>query len=161
MPSQGTNKNRWIALIDEQRKALDPSWRSYDLAVRAHCGAVSQRGRCQRSPRNGRAAPAPCVTVREPTYRGMPAAVRWLDANTAPGKALAAKWYGLPDGAAGALAFAWRDTHTADPDPRAVSMEAIDAAGERIEPRWRRTFGGSVANLTKACGGRAERGVAS
>ena len=85
----------------------------------------------------------------------LPAAVRWLDANTAPGKAPAAKWYGLPDGAAGALAFVWRDTHTEDPDPRAVSMEAIGAAGERIEPRWRRTFGTRAGAVFEA---RAPRG---
>ena len=85
----------------------------------------------------------------------LPAAVRWLDANATPGKVPGAKWYGLPDGAAGALAFAWRRPGDADTDPRAVSMEAIGAAGERIEPRWRRTFGTRAGAVFEA---RAPRG---
>ena len=69
----------------------------------------------------------------------LPATVRWLAREAAPGRDAAAKWYGLPDGAAGVLAFAWRCP--GDADPRAVSLEALAAAGKRIEPRWRRTFG--------------------
>ena len=85
----------------------------------------------------------------------LPAAVRWLDANATPGKVPGAKWYGLPDGAAGALAFAWRRPGDEDTDPRAVSMEAIGAAGKRIEPRWRRTFGTRAGAVFEA---RAPRG---
>ena len=78
----------------------------------------------------------------------LPAAVRWLACEAAPGSDRAAKWYGLPDGAAGAVIFAW--CRPGDADPRAVSMEAIDAAGERIEPRWRRTFGTRAGTVFEA-----------
>ena len=85
----------------------------------------------------------------------LPATVRWLAHEASPGSDRAAKWYGLPDGAAGALVFAWCRPGDADPDPRAVSMEAIGAAGERIEPRWRRTFGTRAGAVFEA---RAPRG---
>ena len=71
----------------------------------------------------------------------LPATVRWLTREAVPGHDAAAKWHGLPDGAVGALAFAWRRPGDADPDPRAVSFEALDAAGRRLAPRWRRTTG--------------------
>ena len=60
----------------------------------------------------------------------LPASVRWLDATAAPKPDRAAKWYGLPAGAAGALTFAWRT-----PDAlAAVSLIAVSDAGERV--RW-------------------------
>ena len=80
----------------------------------------------------------------------LPTTVRWLAHEEAPGSDRAAKWYGLPDGAAGALVFAWCRPGDADPDPRAVSMEAIDATGERLEPRWRRTFGTRAGTVFEA-----------
>ena len=88
----------------------------------------------------------------------LPATVRWLAREAAPGHDPAAKWYGLPDGAAGALVFAWRRPGDADPDPRAVSLESLDAAGKRIEPRWRRTFGTRTGAVFEA---RAPRGDGS
>ena len=65
----------------------------------------------------------------------LPATVRWLAREAAPGHDPAAKWYGLPDGAAGALVFAWRRPGDADPDPRAVTVIAVSAQGERL-PAW-------------------------
>ena len=62
----------------------------------------------------------------------LPATVRWLAREAAPGSDRAAKWYGLPDGAAGALVFAWRDTNNPDPAPRAVSLVAVSTTGERV-----------------------------
>ena len=63
----------------------------------------------------------------------LPAAVRWLACEAAPGSDRAAKWYGLPDGAAGALIFAW--CRPGDADPRAVTVIAVSAKGERL-PAW-------------------------
>ena len=62
----------------------------------------------------------------------LPATVRWLAHEASPGSNRAAKWYGLPDGAAGALAFAWCRPGDADPDPRAVSLVAVSTTGERV-----------------------------
>ena len=62
----------------------------------------------------------------------LPATVRWLAREAAPGSDRAAKWYGLPDGAAGALVFAWRDTNNPDPAPRAVLLVAVCTTGERV-----------------------------
>ena len=62
----------------------------------------------------------------------LPATVRWLAHEEAPGSNRAAKWYALPDGAAGALAFAWRRPGDADPDPRAVSLVAVSTTGKRV-----------------------------
>ena len=47
-------------------------------------------------------------------------------------------WAGLPDGAACAVAFAY---HAPGWVLQAVSLEALDASGERLSPRWRRTVG--------------------
>ena len=63
----------------------------------------------------------------------LPAAVRWLACEASPGSDRAAKWYGLPDGAAGALIFAW--CRPGDADPRAVTVIAVSAKGERL-PAW-------------------------
>ena len=71
----------------------------------------------------------------------LPATVRWLAREAAPGRDKAARWYGLPDGAVGALVFAWRRPGDADLAPVAASMEALDVNGDRLTPRWRRTFG--------------------
>ena len=62
----------------------------------------------------------------------LPATVRWLAHEASPGSNRAASWYGLPDGAAGALAFAWRRPGDADPDPRAVSLVAVSTTGKRV-----------------------------
>ena len=62
----------------------------------------------------------------------LPATVLWLDAKAAPDRDPEAKLYGMPDGAIGALVFAWRHPGNADPDPRAVSLLAVSEAGERL-----------------------------
>ena len=69
----------------------------------------------------------------------LPSSVRWLSVKSEPGANGDAGWFGLPQGAAGALLFAWRG----DPSdaPGAVSLEALNATGTRLSPRWRRTFG--------------------
>ena len=62
--------------------------------------------------------------------------MRWLPAAKAPPRDEAARWFGLPPGAAGALVFVWRppgETNTAD--PRAVTVLAVSAKGERL-PAW-------------------------
>lgn len=61
-----------------------------------------------------------------------PATVRWLPYGAARGREPAAKWYGLPDGAVGALGFAWRRPGEADPAPVALTLMAVDAAGDRV-----------------------------
>ena len=78
----------------------------------------------------------------------LPATVRWLDVQAAPAKVPDARWVGLPDGAAGALAFAWK--RSADRAPVAMSLEALDTTGRRIEPRWRRTFGTRAGTVFEA-----------
>ena len=79
--------------------------------------------------------------------RPLPTDVRWLEAASAPPRA--AGWPGLPPGAAGAAAFAWRKPAEADA-VQAVSLEALGADGQRaqwtdregqVHERWRRTFG--------------------
>ena len=63
----------------------------------------------------------------------LPTTVRWLAHEASPGSNRAAKWYGLPEGAAGALTFAWwRPGDEDDPDPRAVSLVAVSTTGERV-----------------------------
>ncbi len=62
----------------------------------------------------------------------LPATVRWLPYGAARGREPAAKWYGLPDGAVGALGFAWRRPGEADPAPVALTLMAVDAAGDRV-----------------------------
>ena len=78
----------------------------------------------------------------------LPTTVRWLDVQAAPAKVPDARWFGLPDGAAGALVFAWK--RSAGADPVAMSLEALDTAGRRIEPRWRRTFGTRAGTVFEA-----------
>ena len=78
----------------------------------------------------------------------LPATVRWLDVQAAPAKVPDARWVGLPDGAAGALAFAWK--RSADRAPVAMSLEVLDTTGRRIEPRWRRTFGTRAGTVFEA-----------
>ena len=62
----------------------------------------------------------------------LPATVRWLPAGAGPEREAAARWFGLPDGAVGALAFAWRRPGETDPAPAALTLMAVDAAGERV-----------------------------
>ena len=66
----------------------------------------------------------------------LPAAVRWL-----PRQAWELErwpWLRVPTSAAGAVLFAYRDRGG---ELRAVSLEALDFEGGRLERRWRRTFG--------------------
>ena len=76
----------------------------------------------------------------------LPASVRWLPREAAPGPVPDAKWRGLPDGAIGALVFGWRAPGETNADTAAVSLEALDRTGRRPDQsgtgrRWRRTFG--------------------
>ena len=64
----------------------------------------------------------------------LPPSVAWLMAGAAPAPDRAAKWYGLPSCAAGALVFAYRPPGEPDGPPRAVSLMAFDARGRRM--RW-------------------------
>ncbi len=64
----------------------------------------------------------------------LPATVRWLAADAAPAVDRAAKWYGLPPGAAGSIVFAWRSPAAPDRWPSALSLLAVSADGERL--RW-------------------------
>ena len=96
------------------------------------------------------------------TGPNLPASVRWLDDGD-PDRDPAAKWYGLPRGAAGALVFAWWPSTNADPnaDPVAVSLEALDAGGERPDQagtgkRWRRTVGRRTGAVFEARAARGE-----
>ena len=75
----------------------------------------------------------------------LPAAVRWLPAELARFRDESVKWYGLPAGAAGALAFAWR---TLAGELAAVSLLAVSAAGERV------TWFGDRAVRVRAVGSR-------
>ena len=72
----------------------------------------------------------------------VPDTVRWLPHKDAPDSYSALRWPGLPRGADGALVFAWR-VPGASPDPpvQAISLEALDANGVHVVPRWRRTIG--------------------
>ena len=72
----------------------------------------------------------------------LPASVRWLTHEAAPERDSAARWYGLPSRASGALVFAWRRPGAGDDAAvGAVSFEALTAAGEWLPKRWRRTHG--------------------
>ena len=93
----------------------------------------------------------------------LPATVRWLALERAGFEDRAAKWYGLPREAAGALAFAWRLPGETDPAtaPTAVSLLAVSEAGERV------TWFGERAVRVRTCGSRtgavfvARRGLVS
>ena len=58
--------------------------------------------------------------------------VRWLARDAAPARDEAAKWYGLPRGAVGALAFAGRRPGETNEAPAAVSLLAVSEAAERV-----------------------------
>ena len=61
----------------------------------------------------------------------LPCSVRWLDrANAPPGSDRAAKWYGLPDGAAGCLVFVYR--HATTLKETGLALLAVSEAGERV-----------------------------
>lgn len=67
----------------------------------------------------------------------LPCDCRWIPAARWPSSRVA-RIPQLPALASGVLVFAYRDTQGLI---RAVSCEALSADGDRIEPRWRRTFG--------------------
>ena len=83
----------------------------------------------------------------------LPAAVAWLPADAAPPRCKG--WPGLPDGAAGAVAFRFGDPvrfNEAAPAALAVSLEALSVDGNRLAPRWRRTIGPRAGALFDAGG---------
>lgn len=69
-----------------------------------------------------------------------PPSIRWLPREEAPPEDKAGKWYPPPRRAAGAIVYRFvrpgADTGTA-----AVLLEALDADGCRLEPRWRKYCG--------------------
>ena len=64
--------------------------------------------------------------------------VRWLDASRAPERDEAEGWHGLPPGAAGAVAFAWRLPGAGE--LAALTLVALDARGFPV-PEARSTIG--------------------
>ena len=68
--------------------------------------------------------------------------VRWLAREAAPERDEAARWHGLPPGAVGAVAFAWRPSGRAstNPGPVALTLVALDARGFPV-PEARSTVG--------------------
>ena len=68
----------------------------------------------------------------------LPASVRWLPRG-AVRRDVAADWYDVPEHAAGAIVYAFRQPGGAT--IRAVGLDALDADGRRPGKRWRRTFG--------------------
>ena len=85
------------------------------------------------------------------TGPNLPASVRWLARERAPDPDPAAKWYGLPSGAVGALVFAYRPLPLPAPEPlpAALSLLAVSAAGERV------TWFGERAVKVRSVGSRA------
>ena len=76
--------------------------------------------------------------------------MRWLAREAAPARDVAARWYGLPRDAAGALVFAYRPLLPAPESlPAALSLLAVSAAGERV------TWFGERAVKVRTVGSRA------
>ena len=73
-----------------------------------------------------------CAWPPSGTGPNLPASVRWLAREAAPARDVAARWYGLPAGACGALTFAYQPLPAPEPLPAAVSLLAVSAAGERV-----------------------------
>ena len=68
----------------------------------------------------------------------LPASVRWLPRG-AVGRGVAADWYDVPEHAAGAIVYAFRQPGGVT--IRAVGLDALDGGGRQPGKRWRRTFG--------------------
>ena len=83
----------------------------------------------------------------------LPRTVRWLSAAAAPSAGNPRSWPGLPSGAAGAILFAFRPPGILEAPPTAVSAEALDADGNRLRRRWRRTFGQRFGSVFQAVSG--------
>ena len=72
----------------------------------------------------------------------LPESVRWLAREAAPERDEAARWHGLPPGAAGAVVFAWRPSSLDESELAAVTLVALDARGFPVpEARSRSTVG--------------------
>ena len=70
----------------------------------------------------------------------LPESVRWLAREAAPERDEAARWHGLPPGAAGAVVFAWRPSSLDESELAAVTLVALDARGFPVpEARSRST----------------------
>ncbi len=70
----------------------------------------------------------------------LPASIRWLPRGKAPPQDENAGWFRPPTSAAGAAVFRFVRPG-ADARTAAVVLEALDEAGRRLEPRWRKTCG--------------------
>ena len=111
--------------------------RIWDAAIRA-TGTPAHRYLAERFawPRNGPA---------------LPSSVRWLPVDRAPPTDRAASWFGLPDGAAGAVVYRFDRRGGA---LGAVQCEALDADAGRLRPqRWRRTTGSMAGGFFEAAPG--------
>ena len=83
--------------------------------------------------------------------------VRWLAREAAPERDEAARWHGLPPGAAGAVVFAWRPSSLADSELAAVTLVALDARGFP-SPEARSTVG-PVGGAVFRAGARGDVGA--
>lgn len=73
----------------------------------------------------------------------LPRDVRWLDRASVPGKVGR-----LPAAAVGCVTFRFRDSEGA---ASAAKLEALDADGKRLEPRWRRNWNRTNGLRFRAC----------
>ena len=87
----------------------------------------------------------------------LPESVRWLAREVAPERDEAEGWHGLPPGAAGAVAFAWRRSGVQDGPPVAVTLVALDARGFPV-PEARSTIGSCAGAMFRA-GDRGDEGA--
>ena len=130
-----TNRQRPGDSIDDPKTAC--ARRIWDAATPS-TGTPAHRYLAERFawPRNGPA---------------LPASVRWLAVDRAPSTDRVASWFGLPDGATGAVVYRF--------DLRggalgAVQCEALDADAGRLQPqRWHRATGSMAGALFEAAPG--------
>ena len=117
-------------------KPSEPSRNTVTSAIKADNAKLALAVRLWEAA--GAADKTPAVTYLAnrgvwPPERTLP--VRWLPATTP----IAVRLDRLPAGTAGLMIFDWRQP--GNPKLQAVSLEALTAAGQRTNPRWRRTRG--------------------
>ena len=93
-----------------------------------------------------------------PGRPSLPGTIRYLARDAAPGPGTG--WPGLPPGAAGAVVYGMADVAAYlaaasrfETAIRAVHLEALDGAGDRLAPRWRRIIGAAAGRVFQACEG--------
>ena len=87
----------------------------------------------------------------------LPESVRWLAREAAPERDEAARWHGLPPGAAGAVVFAWRPSSLDESELVAVTLVALDARGFP-SPEARSTVG-PIGGAVFRAGDRGDMGA--